>query len=133
MFDDFDFDLSDVDINASCFPEGGEEQYTKTVLVSSGRSALIKAEWSTLAGKYEISFETGYSMNTTNTVFSVGDIRSIFRAVGELCFELNAVLKVNTFACVPTCSKRGRVYVSFLKLSGFEVIEGNSIITFKII
>lgn len=132
MFDDFDFDIDGLDLSFSRIPLGGEEQYIKTVLLSNGRVAEVKAEWSSLAGLYEISFETAYSMETTNAVFSVRDIRTIFRTIGELCWELSNSLDVKKFCCMPTCSKRRKVYSKFLKSYGFKVEDG-PLMTFEIV
>ena len=65
MFDDFEFDLDGIDLSVYACPTNLEEQYAYTVLLSEGRSAEIKLEWSSLVGMYEVSFDTGYSMNTT--------------------------------------------------------------------
>lgn len=81
----FEFDLDGIDLSIYTCPVNLEEQYAYTVLLSEGRSAEIKLEWSSLVGMYEVSFDTGYNMNTTNTVFSIGDIRRIFSHVEEIC------------------------------------------------
>lgn len=130
MFDDFKFNLDGIDLNIYTCPVNLEEQYAYTVLLSEGRSAEVKLEWSSLVGMYEVSFDTGYSMNTTTSVFSVGDIRHIFSQVAEICGNFHKECGISEFYCVPTCSKRARVYGKALKQLGLEVVSEGSI-TFK--
>lgn len=130
MFDDFEFDLDGVDLSVYTCPVNLEEQYAYTVLLSANRSAEIKLEWSALVGMYEVSFDTGYNMSTTNTVFSVGDIRTIFSHVEEICRKFHKERGISEFYCVPTCPKRARVYSKALRQLGLEVV-GEGSITFK--
>ena len=130
MFDDFEFNMDGIDLSVYACPMNLEEQYAYTVLLSEGRSAEIKLEWSSLVGMYEVSFDTGYSMNTTTSVFSVGDIRTIFCQVAEICGNFHKECGVSEFYCVPTCPKRARVYSKALKQLGLEVV-GEGSITFK--
>lgn len=130
MFDDFEFDLDGIDLSVYTCPVNLEEQYAYTVLLSEGRSAEIKLEWSSLVGMYEVSFDTGYNMNTTTSVFSVRDIRYIFSQVAEICRKFHKEHGINEFYCVPTCPKRARVYGKALKQLGLEVV-GEGSITFK--
>ena len=130
MFDDFKFNLDGIDLNIYTCPVNLEEQYAYTVLLSEGRSAEVKLEWSSLVGMYEVSFDTGYSMNTTTSVFSVGDIRHIFSQVAEICGNFHKECGICEFYCVPTCSKRARVFGKALKQLGLEVVSEGSI-TFK--
>ena len=102
MFDDFEFDMDGIDLSVCACPMNLEEQYVYTVLLSEGRSAEIKLEWSSLVGMYEVSFDTGYNMSTTSTAFSVGDIRCIFSHVEEICRQFHNECGVNEFYCVPT-------------------------------
>ena len=130
MFDDFEFDLDGIDLSVYTCPVNLEEQYAYTVLLSEGRFAEIKLEWSSLVGMYEVSFDTGYNMNTTTSVFSVRDIRYIFSQVAEICRKFHKERGINEFYCVPTCPKRARVYGKALKQLGLEVVgEGSN--TFK--
>ena len=130
MFDDFKFNLDGIDLNIYTCPVNLEEQYAYTVLLSEGRSAEVKLEWSSLVGMYEVYFDTGYSMNTTTSVYSVGDIRHIFSQVAEICGNFHKECGISEFYCVPTCSKRARVYGKALKQLGLEVVSEGSI-TFK--
>ena len=130
MFDDFEFDMDGVDLSIYACQTNLEEQYAYTVLLTEGRSAEIKLEWSSLVGMYEVSFDTGYSMNTTTSVFSVGDVRHIFSQVAEICKGFHNECGVSEFYCVPTCPKRVRVYGKALKQLGLEVV-GEGSITFK--
>ena len=130
MFDDFEFDLDGIDLSVYTCPVNLEEQYAYTVLLSEGRSAEIKLEWSSLVGMYEVSFDTGYNMNTTTSVFSVRDIRYIFSQVADICRKFHKERGINEFYCVPTCPKRARVYSKALKQLGLEAV-GEGSITFK--
>ena len=123
MFDDFEFDLDGIDLSVYTCPVNSEEQYAYTVLLTEGRSAEIKLEWSSLVGMYEVSFDTGYNMNTTTSVFSVKDIRYIFSQVAEICRKFHKERGISEFYCVPTCPKRARVYKKFLEREGDPLIR----------
>ena len=69
-------------------------------------------------------------MNTTTSVFSIGDIRTIFSHVEEICRKFHKERGISEFYCVPTCPKRARVYSKALKQLGLEVV-GEGSITFK--
>ena len=130
MFDDFEFDMDGIDLSVYTCPVNLEEQYAYTVLLSEGRSAEIKLEWSSLVGMYEVSFDTGYNMNTTTSVFSVKDVRHIFSQVAEICRKFHKERGILEFYCVPTCPKRARVDSKALRQLGLEV-AGEGSITFK--